>query len=572
MRKLKSFTFLAAMAAGLLALTRCASVQEAELTVSSGPSFDVYASPTDTKTVNDGLSTLWVEGDRFNLFHAKTGTQAYVSDGAFAVDEVETGHARGTLAAPVADASDWFMVYPFTASARDPKAVPVTVGAAAGTAQVQAGADSRAHLAGETFPLAGRISGVAADATPALPVSPLLSVIAVNVTNPGEGTVTVNSIRFQAPDPIVGTFAVDVTGETPVFTAVSASEEALLTVQGGAVLEKGASAVFYLGVKPFIAGMGSTISLAVNDDDVRTMTLTRPVTFSAGKIKTLNITLEPSDPDPSGTYFFKRVNAFAAGRKYLLVAAETNENDDSVQLRMAKAIPEGTSADRLYCDDVEEEDGVITLSSLENAFTFYEGANGTLIRQEDGRYLFNNNSNSNFGVGTEPNIGSWWTVTLDNQGQATILNRTRQMKYNTTSTVRAFQSRKTSESGLLVLLYELQNSDDVVEQFLRNSTPGVYTYEGNDWLYEAGSMQLSVRTGGGETAFRLYEPATYTVVQVTGIPEAIAEGDVLDLRLARYVKQATTHSARMSASVVGLRDGKAWLMAGNGTGFIVCIQ
>ena len=146
------------------------------------------------------------------------------------------------------------------------------------------------------------------------------------------------------------------------------------------------------------------------------------------------------------------------------------------------------------------------------------------------------------------------------------------MKYNTTSTVRAFQARKTTESGLPVRLYELQNSDDAVAEFIKNTTPGVYAYEGSDWLYEDGSMQLSVRTGNGETAFRIYEPSTYTVIQVTGIPEAIAENDRLDIRLARYVKQAATHFSDLSVQVVHIEDGKAWLMAGNGTGFIVCIQ
>ena len=100
----------------------------------------------------------------------------------------------------------------------------------------------------------------------------------------------------------------------------------------------------------------------------------------------------------------------------------------------------------------------------------------------------------------------------------------------------------------------------------------MYAYEGTDWLYEDGSMQLSVRTGGGQTAFRIYEPSTYTVVQITGLPETVSENDVFDVRLARYVKQAVTHISTLSAKVVHLEGGKAWLLAGNGTGFIVCLQ
>ena len=553
-----------------ITFTQCASVQEVEAPGSARASFEVYATPAETRTVNDDLSTLWVEGDRFSLFHAKAGSTAYVADGAFTVDDIETGHAIGSLASPVTGPTDWYMVYPHASSAASPTSVPVTIGAAAGTAQVQARADDMAHLAGETFPLGGRASAVAADATPTLSVAPVLSVIAVNVTNPGEGSFTVNSIRFRAPEAIVGTFKADITGESPAFTAVSASDEAVLTVTEGAVLQQDDNAVFYLGIKPFVASAGATLTLTVNDE-VHTLTLTRPATFSAGKIKTINVTLEPSGPDLQGTYYFKRVSTFSPGKKYILVAAETDE-EENVTLRMAQAMPEGTASGRLYAEDVEEADGVITLPSQENAFTFYESEYGTLIRQEDGRYIYNNNSNANVYAGTTLGAGYYWTVSFDNQGEAAIVNRQRQLKYNNAESVRAFQTRKTAESGLLIRLYELQNSDEAVEEFIRNTVPGVYSYEGADWLYEDGSMQLSVRTGNGAMAFRIYEPSTYTVLQVTGLPETIAENDRLDIRLARYVKQAATHFTNLSVQVVHIADGKAWLMAGNGPGLIVCIQ
>lgn len=565
MRKKMRLFKISAFAAGLLALTQCASVQEVEM--APGASFEVFATPTDTRTVNQGLSTLWLEGDRFNLFHAAAGATSYVSDGAFTVDDTETGHAKGSVASLGTGKHDWYMVYPYGSSATTPTAVPVTIGAASGSHQIQSGADNMSHLAGETFPLAGKAKAVAADAVPTLPVAPILAVIAVNVINPGEADVDISSIRFRAPEAIVGSFKVNVTGDSPVFTAVSASDEASLRVEGDALLKKEENAVFYLGIKPFTAASGSTLTLTVNDE-VHALTLTRSVTFSAGKIKTLNVTLNPSEPQ-QGTYYFKRVTAFSPGKKYILVAEE-----EDLQLRLAQAIPAGTTSGRLYCDDVEEEDGVITLSSQENAFTFYEHENGTLIRQADGRYLYNSSStNANLFAGDEPTAAYAWNISFD-QGLAVIANanQTRQIKYNTTESVRAFQARKASESGLYVRLYELQNSDDAVEEFIQNTTPGVYAYQGSDWLYEDGSMQLSVRTGNGGIAFRIYEPSTYTVIQVTGLPETIAENDRLSIRLARYVKQAATHFSDLSVQVVHIADGKAWLMAGNGTGFIVCIQ
>ena len=572
MRK-KSFLFkIAAWTAGLLALTQCASVQEVEF-AAAGSSFEVFATPVDTRTVNSGLSTLWVEGDRFNLFHAAAGATSYVSDGAFAVDDIETGHAKGSVSSLGTDAYDWYMVYPYASSATAPTAVPVTVGAASGAAQIQNGADDMSHLAGEAFPLSGKAQSVAADAVPTLPVAPIVSVIAVNITNPGEADVNITNVRFQAPEAIVGSFKVNVTGESPVFTPVAASEEASLKVEGGALLKKGENAVFYLGIKPFVAAAGSTLTLTLNEE-VHTLTLTRPVSFSAGKIKTLNVTLEPSDPQPQGTYYFKRVTTFSPGKKYILVAAEENEYGE-IQLRMGQALPEGTASGRLNCEDVEEEDGVITLSSQENAFTFYEHENGTLIRQADGRYLYNSSpTNANLFAGAEPTAAYAWNISFDNPGLATIasVSQGRQIKYNTTESVRAFQARKSTESGLFVRLYELQNSDDAVQEFIQNTTPGIYAYQGSDWLYEDGSMQMSIRTGNGAQAFRIYEPSTYTVIQVTGLPETISENDQLNIRLARYVKQAATHFSDLPVQVVHVADGKAWLMAGNGTGIIVCIQ
>ena len=554
----------------VMALTQCASVQEVEVQAPSGGNFEIFATPVDTRTANDGLSTLWVTGDAFSLFHATSGTTAYVSDGAFSVDDPDTGHARGTVTALSGDASDWYLVYPHAAGAASPASVPVTVGAPSGTAQVQAAADDMSHLAGEAFPLIGRALSVGRDETPRLAVSPAVAVVAVNVTNPGEGDALVSSVRFTASEPVVGTFTVDATGAEPVFKAVSASAEAVLELDVSALLKKGENAVFYLGIKPFVAKAGATLTLQVNDQ-VRTVTLAKDSAFPAGKIKTLNMTLDPSAPSEEGTYYFKKVDTFSPGKTYIFVAEDTDE-DGEVHRLMASAIPEGTKNAPLTAREVTVEDGIITLSSRQDAFTFYESEYGTLIRQADGRYLYNRNSVSvsDLYADTDIKTGSYWTITMDSWKRAVITNRLFQIKYN--PDVAAFQVRKTDDSGIYPFLYELQNSEDAVDAFLENTVPGVYSYEGADWLYQEGTGQISVRTGAETIAFRIFEPATYTVLQVTGIPVGVAEGDRLSVRLARYVKQAVTHSSTLSAKVVHLEDGKAWLMAGNGTGFIVCIQ
>lgn len=554
---------------GMLALAGCASVQEVELSAPSGTSFEVYAAPADTRTVNDGMSTLWLKGDRFSLFHSKSGANTYVSDGAFTVDDVDTGHAQGTLASSVTAVSDWFMVYPYDPSATSPKAVSVTVGAAAGTAQTQAGADDMAHLSGAAVPLWGKASAVAADATPSLAVAPAVSVIAVKVTNPGEADVKVTEVKFKAPESIVGAFSLDITGNAPVFTAADASDEALLSVTGDALLKPGEDGLFYLAVKPFTAAAGATLTLTVNGQE-RVVTLTRPTTFAPGKVKSLSMTLDPTDPPVVTPYYFKRVTAVTPGRKYLIVAEDAKVTP--AVLRMALPLPEGTASGRMEAEDVTEEDGVITLYDTDRAFTFIQGESGYTIRQADGRYLYNNNVD-NVHAGTESGAGYYWTVTFDEDGLASIENRTRALQYNPTSSVRKYQTRQnTSTVGQKPRLYMLQNDDDLVAEFLEHTVLGVYSYGSEDWLYADGTHQTAVQTLASAITFRLYEPADFVAVQVSGIPVGVATGDWFSVRVARYVKQVLTHSGEFSVTAVKVEDGTAWLLSDSGTGFIVKIQ
>ena len=550
-----------------LALTQCAAVQEIEAPLAGGTPFEVFAEQVDTRTANDGMATLWLNGDKFGLFHAPAGTTSFVADGEFTIDNPATGHASGTADGLVdGRAYDWYMVYPYEGSAMAPTAVPVVVGAASGANQVQSGKDSRAHLAGGAFPVGGKAAGVTCGVTPVLASAPLVSVIAVHVTNPGAASVKVTEVRFRAPEAVVGSFRVDVTGATPQFTAVSASDEAVLSVTGSSTLRAGDSGVFYLGVKPFVAGAGTTLTLTVNGQE-RTVTLTRPVTFSAGKIKALNITLDESEP--STQFYFKRVTEVTSGHKYIIVAEDTKQGG----LRMACPLAEGTASGRMDAVTVTEEDGnVIALDNTDTAFSFYQSENGYTIRQKDGRYLYNNNQDNAY-VGTEPDAGYYWTVSFDADGLASIVNRTRRIQYNPTSSVQKFQIRQvTSSVGRNPWLYELQNDEEVVEEFIQNTVPGVYDYNGVSWLNVDGTSQSSVRTLNGAVAFRIYYPSDFTVVQVTGLPASPVVNERYEVRMVRYVKQAATHAEIFSVTVLKVEGGKAWLMADGGTGFIVNIQ
>ncbi len=566
MRKRMKTLYCIALTALTLVLTQCAAVQETEAPHRAEATFEVYAAPTDTRTVNDGIHTLWNNGDSFSLFHASSGTPSFRPDGAFVIDKPETGHARGKVSDLSDGTYDWYMVYPYAEGADRPTDIPVLVGAPVGGEQVQIGKDNRSHLAGEGFPLGGRARNVQTPDTPVLTVAPLVSVVAVNVTNPGEGLVKISSIRFKAPESIVGEFRVDVTKETPTFRADDASDEAVLSVTGSTYLRAGESSVFYLGIKPFTAHSGATLTLTVNDQ-VRTVTLTRDVVFSAGKIKTLNVTLDESAP--SSLFYFKRTDTVISGHKYILVAEDTKQGG----LRVACPLPVGTNSGRLPVETVTEtEDGVIAMDVPDYAFVFSQAEKGYTIRQQDGRYLYNANKDFVY-AGTEPSASYFWTVSFDEDGLVSIVNMSRILKYNPTTSVQKFESRQTSSSvGQVPYLYELLNDGEMTDEFVQKTVPGVYGYDGFDWQYADGVSQTSVRTLDGMTAFRIFYPEEFMVIQLTGIPAEPALNDRFPVRFVRYIKQEATHADNFTVTVVKVEDGKAWLLADGGTGFLVQIQ
>ena len=86
MRKRKNAIYNSVLAALTLVLTQCAAVQETDAPHRAKASFEVYAAPADTRTVNDGIHTLWNDGDSFSLFHAPAGTPTFRQDGAFVID------------------------------------------------------------------------------------------------------------------------------------------------------------------------------------------------------------------------------------------------------------------------------------------------------------------------------------------------------------------------------------------------------------------------------------------------------------------------------------------------------
>lgn len=311
------------MLAAAFTLTNCAKEinNPNEQPESAGYPFEIVASTVDTKTVNDGMSTKWAEGDQINLFHAVTDGTTYSDDKAFKVTDVEGGKFSGTLTGTLdpQEEYDWYAFYPYTSLITTPanKSTYVTVASKTSGVQTQNGNNSMAHIAGANYPLAGKAYATSAGSTPELKMNHVTSLLEVVVTNATEEPLTVTEIIFNAPELIVGTFYVNFADEITPESFVSSGESytsktAKLAVNNGEEIAKGASAKFYLAVKPFDAEAGETLELYVNGS-VKEIELSKAVSFTAGKIKTLNYTYEAKASGPEAVtiadFLEKEVNA-----------------------------------------------------------------------------------------------------------------------------------------------------------------------------------------------------------------------------------------------------------------------
>lgn len=295
---MKKIIMMGLMLASAFALTNCSKefvqqieTPETDQAVGVVP-FEIYASALQTKTANDGMSTVWVENDQINVFHAEAGAASYVNDGVFAIykQNLADGLFLGALKQPLtASAYDWYFFYPYTIGMKTPAGDAVVT--LAGTTQTQKGNSNMAHIAGENYPMCAVVKNVAAEETPAGEMKHMTALVAINVQNNTSKPMTVVSAGIRASESLVGTYYMDFTGEEVVYTPSGdqyVSNTANLEVVGGEDIAAGSSAKFYIAVKPFTAEAGSRLTVYVNGSQ-KTVTIPETTEFEAGKIKTINV-------------------------------------------------------------------------------------------------------------------------------------------------------------------------------------------------------------------------------------------------------------------------------------------
>ncbi len=276
--------------ATLLLVSCSADALEFSETPKKGIPYEI--STSFTKTTNQGLATTWANEDSIIVFHAESGTTSYVKDGKFTVDADLTGRFSGEISEtlPEGGSQDWYAFYPYNSYIATPANTSKGWTTIGGISQSQSGNDSRAHLAGESCPLYGIARNVPSSVRPSLVMKQLSSVVAVKVNNMTERNLTVNVVKFVSTEDIVGTYYIDYSSDVPSYKKSGASyvsNTATLSVEEGSAIASGASATFYLVVKPHVISSGSDITLIVNGCK-KTISLSKNVEFKAGSIKTLS--------------------------------------------------------------------------------------------------------------------------------------------------------------------------------------------------------------------------------------------------------------------------------------------
>lgn len=401
-----------------LTLTNCQKAQIEEVNPSPEANFELFASPavaTDaaiTRTTNDGLATKWATGDQINIFHAPAGSTTYTNDKAFTLKDAATGSFGGTVGALDGGSYDWYAFYPYTSQITTPantSAGWVVVGGKTPQAQIQNGNNSRTHLSRGACPLFGIAKAVESSAVPSIEMNHLTSIIKVQVTNNSSEDLKVENVSFTGTEDIVGTYYINFAA-SPVGYKPSGnqyvSNTASLEVKNGEVISSGASADFYIAVKPFTAKTGTTLKLAVNGYE-KTLTLKNDITFTAGHIKPLNF-----DYDTKLVWtLVSDANTLAAGDKLVIASNTKGKVASSLYSGYLKEESATFSSDNLTIESLPSSALVLTLGGASGNWTLANG-NGLLLGATKAKKLA-------FGDGT-----TLWSISITNTGTTTIQNGT----------------------------------------------------------------------------------------------------------------------------------------------------
>lgn len=302
---MKKALFFAGLAAAALSFVGCN--KEADY-AGNGRKVEIVLSDVATRTINSGMSTEWNAGDELSVFNATAGTTSWSSNIKFTVQDASANRATGEVEL-TADAYDWYAFYPYTSKIPNPTTLNpegstyersgyTTVG---GQFQTQKMDDNMEHLAGVKVPVFGNVKNVPAGETPVIEMKNAASVVRFKVVNAQEEAIKVLSVKFTAPEDIVGTYYIDFSGTAPAFVGSGDNyvfDNVMVTNADPSSVAPDSNADLYAVIKPFTAAAGAKLKVEVeaeNADGTKKGTATKEITltsateFKSGYIKMLNI-------------------------------------------------------------------------------------------------------------------------------------------------------------------------------------------------------------------------------------------------------------------------------------------
>lgn len=318
-----------------LSLTNCSKDEGAEITPSIEKTPFTISVVPDSRTSNDGMKTVWDEGDQVNVFHAENGATEYGTNDPFTctADEVTsfTGYLTETLEAD--KSYDWYILYPYSeyvVTPKEPARGYLPVGSKTSGVQTQNGNSNMDHIAGENYPLYGNKANVAAAEMPSITMKHVSSLVEFKVTNSTSAPIVVEGIDFTSTEDIIGTYYIDFSGNDAVLNKSGdsyVSSTAKLVVANGAEIAAGESATFYMGIKPHEVENGDlevVVKTSVGNIEKTFSGIT--TTFKAGKIKTVKVTVDAIEEATIYTIPFEDNLSWLAGITTEITTDQLNEH------------------------------------------------------------------------------------------------------------------------------------------------------------------------------------------------------------------------------------------------------
>ena len=297
----KIFALAGLVTAAVISLTNCQPKELGTDVPAAGKTVLIKASmDADTKTTADGMSTLWAEGDKINLFYGSS----YTSLGEVTIaDGVGTKQATFQVTDAPSGSVKWYAIYPYSSKLETPAEQTASytyIGNRNGL--TQDGFDNTGALCGTACPLYGIAEGTAEEVN--ISMKHLSSAIELNLTNNTGKEIIVNKVTVTASEDIVGSYYIAFASGTPEYTPSEGyvNSSAVVNLEDS-TLGNGESGKVYLAVKPFTQSSSEPftvkINATVNGDPAETTIELHPsgaqCVFTAGKMKQVNVNIASID-------------------------------------------------------------------------------------------------------------------------------------------------------------------------------------------------------------------------------------------------------------------------------------